>query len=239
MAKNIICGRNAILEVFNNKPGIIKKIYLNNAAKSFFKQENSEIFKFHIEIVDSKKLEELATSDSHQGVVAEVERVNLISFKELLLKLQNREFKKIVALDSLQDAQNFGAILRSAEFFGVDAVLWSSSRSISLSPVVSKISMGASELVTLVDVGNLGDSLLKIKEAGFWTVLADVDEDAQSINNYSFPENTCLVLGQEGSGASNRIKKICDESVFIERRGRLESLNVSNASALFFYKLFN
>jgi 23S rRNA (guanosine2251-2'-O)-methyltransferase len=234
---HLVMGRNTIREIAKHNPAILKKIYCTENLLAEH-QEFRKIFsnlKIQVQMRTGAELTEFFASTSHQGIGAEIERANLISLKEII---QNKDYyKKILALDAIQDAHNLGAILRAAECFGIDAVLWSGNRSVKLSPVVSKVSMGGSELVPLCEIGNLGDALQKLKAAGFWTVLADLDEKAGKLAGFKFPENLCLVLGSEGQGAAKRIKDLCDESIYIEQYGQLQSLNVSQAAAVLLYTI--
>lgn len=234
--RNVICGRKTFLEIINNKPHVIKKVFATEKTADFIKNNTSHS-SFSINYMGEKEIGDFLKTDSHQGIAALVSRDNLKRIKDVEKGGKSFNYSMLVALDGIQDSQNFGAILRSAAFFGVDGLIWSPNRSVELSPIVSKVSLGASEIVNLISVGNLGDSLLRLKKLGFWIVLADVDENSVPLSSFSFSEKTILVLGSEGKGVSQRVSKLADEKVHIKGGGILESLNVSNAGALFFYEM--
>jgi 23S rRNA (guanosine2251-2'-O)-methyltransferase len=139
----------------------------------------------------------------------------------------------IVALDSIHDPQNLGSIFRAAECFGANALLSSHNRGAPTTPVVSKVSSGASELVEHLQVANLIDALRKLKEANFWIVAANVDASAQELGSFDFPARSVILLGSEGEGIQPLALKNADFSVYIRMLGRIDSLNVSQASAVF------
>jgi len=122
--------------------------------------------------------------------------------------------------------------LRAAECFGVDAVLWSKNRGAPIGPVVSKVSVGASEIVRLCPVSNLHRALESLKEAGAWLSGAIIAPDAASLDRFEFPEKSVVVMGAEGEGIHQLIEKSLDFRVFIPMSGRIDSLNVSQATAV-------
>ena len=106
-----------------------------------------------------------------------------------------------------------------------------------MTPVVTKASVGASELVDWIEVGNLHDAILKCKEAGFWVVGTLAEEGAQSISELSMPERTLLIVGSEDLGMQPLLRKDLDFPVFIPMHGRIDSLNVSQATAVALYEI--
>lgn len=235
--RDVICGRKTFLEVITNKPHAIKKVFATKKSAEFIEREISNVPNFSINYVQEKEISDFLHTDSHQGIAALVSRDNLISIKDIEAEANSGKYSMLVALDGIQDAHNFGAILRSSAFFGIDGLIWSPNRTVELSPTVSKVSLGASEIVNLASVGNLGDSLLRLKKLGYWIILADVDDNSVPLSSFSFSEKTILVLGSEGKGVSKRVLKLSDEKVHIKGGGTLESLNVSNASAIFLYEM--
>ena len=139
-------------------------------------------------------------------------------------------------LDSIFDPQNFGSLLRSAECFGVDGVIWSKNRGCELTPVVSKASVGASELLPLLCVSNLAETMRKFKKNGFWIVTAEIGEEAKSLDSFDFPEKTLLIMGSEGKGVQKLLSKEADSKVYLPMYGQIDSLNVSQAASVLLYQ---
>jgi 23S rRNA (guanosine2251-2'-O)-methyltransferase len=176
-------------------------------------------------------------SDSHQGVVARVTPRAFVSLEDLVEKAQSVEQMRLLALDGVIDPHNLGAVLRAAECFGVDAVVWSKNRAAPLGPVVSKVSVGASELVPLCPVGNLHTALEKLKAVGVWTVGAVVSADATRLESFDPPNKWALIMGSEGEGIQRLIEENLDFRVYISMLGELSSLNVSQATAVMLHSL--
>lgn len=143
----------------------------------------------------------------------------------------------VLLLDHLQDPQNFGAILRSAEALGIRCVIIPKDRSVVVTPAVYGASAGAVESIPVVMVTNLGDRILRLKEMGFWVVGADVDDKATSPWKVPTFEKIALVVGAEYEGISQRVKGLCDWICQIPLPGTMESLNVSTATAIVLYEL--
>lgn len=166
---------------------------------------------------------------NHQGIVVEVK-------PKPFLELSEVKEGPIVALDGVLDPQNVGAILRSASCFGVKAVIWSKNRSSGVTPVVSKVSAGGSELVSLCPVSNLAQALKKLKEQGFWIVVSSMS--GQSLKDSDIPAPFVLVLGSEEDGVSRLVSDLADFNVSISTDPKgVESLNVSAAAAVLLYEL--
>lgn len=185
--------------------------------------------------VSAKDLDQLSAGTPHQSFGAVVESSQL-ELKDLLADLRDRTSALLVLVDAIQDPHNFGAVLRASECMGVDGVIYSRNRGAGLTAAVSKSSAGASELVTLVEVGNLAEACRKIQEAGFWLVGAEHREGAKGVSEFQFPERTALLLGSEGSGIQPLIRKRLDFAVEIPLFGQIDSLNVSQAAAIALYE---
>lgn len=174
--------------------------------------------------VRAEKLEKLVGSSSHQGVIARVKKKPALGIDDLA------GASRLLALDSIEDPQNVGAIFRAAECFGVDGLLWSKNRGAPMTPVVSKVSVGASEVVPYAIVSNLAESLRQLKDRGFWVVVADMG--GENYQTLDLPEKTVLVMGSEHKGVRPLIAKLADLTVSIPLAGEIDSLNVSQAAAV-------
>ncbi len=191
-----------------------------------------------ISFVQKEELSKRAGSDSHQGFIALIQGT-LVATRQVLLETYREASQYlIVALDGVLDPHNVGAIIRAAECFGIDGVVWSKNRSSGITPAVTKVAVGATELVPLYEVANLADTLLALeKECGASIICADGGNDAMVLGRIPLNDRLVLVLGAEGDGVSDLIKRRAQCRVQIPMRGQIDSLNVSQAAAVFFYEL--
>lgn len=239
-----IMGRNCVEEVLKRSPERILEVFLAESREdSHANKRRADIrdtlrdLKIPIRELPRRELDSMVNSDSHQGVVARVRPRLFLSLEELIGLVRESAACSVLALDGVVDPQNLGAILRAAECFGVDAVLWSKNRSAPLGPVVSKVSVGASEIVPLCPVSNLHRALEELKEAGAWSVGAVVAPDASALDSFTFPEKAVLVMGAEGEGLHQLIERSLDFRVYITMEGALSSLNVSQATSVLLHEL--
>ena len=233
-SQTLIMGKNCIAELAAAEPERIIAVYTSKPQPWERDSLLSCLLANGIRVIryDKQRLRALVQSDSHQSYVAEVvprERMSLKTFIELV---RERERTCVLVLDSIMDPQNVGALLRAAECFGVDAVLWSKNRGAAMTPVVAKASVGASELVNVIQVSNLVESCRRLKDAGYWIVTAEVGTESVSLPAFAFPERTLLVVGSEGEGIQPLLSKEADMRVYIPMNGRIDSLNVSQATAV-------
>jgi 23S rRNA (guanosine2251-2'-O)-methyltransferase len=228
----LIMGRNCISELLSFAPERIVEIHTSQ------KHENDslcqECLKQKIPIFEKskKQLSQMVESESHQGFVAAVKERGHPTVKDFLEKNINTENSLVLMLDSIYDPQNLGAILRASECFGVDLVIYSKNRGTDITPTVTKASAGASELVPICKVSNLADTMQLFQEEGYHALSADVGEKAQNLYQFKFPEKTLIIMGSEGKGIQPLLRKKCDYHVTIPMYGRIDSLNVSQATSI-------
>ena len=231
---DILVGRNPLREVLKHAPKRIRKAYILRGEADAEKQALRTALEkagVRTEEVAREVLDRLASGSSHQGFALELEAPNYIELDQFLNSLKDGPCL-LVALDELQDPHNFGAVLRASECFGAAGIIWSKNRGCQLTSTVRKTSVGASELVPLVRVGNLVEALRQLKKAGFICIGADIGEGSESVFDFSFPEKTVLVLGSEGDGLKRLVKETLDYRVHIPMFGAIDSLNVSQAAAI-------
>ncbi len=226
-------GRNCITEVLKVSPQRIIKVY--SSQKSQRDALYAELLKLQIPIKDVSKqeLSQLVKSDSHQSYVAVVKEKEQPSLHAFLEESRKKEAGLVLMLDSIFDPQNLGAIIRAGECYGVDLVVFSKNRGADITPVVSKASAGATELVPILKVSNLVETMKAFQHEGFWAVVSELSERAEPLSTFSFPQKTLLVLGSEGKGVQPLISKKSDFHVSIPMLGNIDSLNVSQAAAVF------
>jgi 23S rRNA (guanosine2251-2'-O)-methyltransferase len=239
-------GRNCLEEVMKRSPGRLLEVYIaesRDEGQGRSGQRRSDIVErlddlsIPVREVSRRELDSLVASDSHQGVVARVSPRSYLSLEDLLETVRESETISILALDGVLDPQNFGAILRAAECFGIDAVLWSKNRGAPIGPVVSKVSVGASELVPLCPVSNLHRALEQLKEVGAWIAGTMIAPDAKPLDAFEFSDKSVVVMGAEGEGIHQLIEKTLDFRVYLPMAGAIDSLNVSQATSVFLHEL--
>ncbi|MEM1283135.1 MAG: 23S rRNA (guanosine(2251)-2'-O)-methyltransferase RlmB [Chlamydiota bacterium] len=230
----MIMGKNCVMEVVRSDPRRLIKVYLSAKDKSLW----AKIEDTGAQVVGISKpeLNEIAKSESHQGIVAFVQEKKQPTLEDYLDSSFENDRDVILVLDSIYDPQNLGALMRAAECFGVGAVMWSKNRGTDLTPVVSKTSVGASELVDIIRVSNLAEAVKRCKKDGYRVVTAEVGKEAVSLDEFSFPEKTLIIMGSEGEGVRDLLSKQANHKVYIPMKGAIDSLNVSQATAVMLYK---
>lgn len=172
-----------------------------------------------------------------QGVQARIKPVTTIGLGELLARRQHKgEAGLLLALDTIQDPHNFGAMIRSAAAAGAQGLLFTKDRSAPLSGTVAKVAVGAMAHLPLCPVTNMAAALEQLKEAGFWIFGAE-GSAPQTIYQAQFDGPVCLVIGGEQSGIRPLVKKHCDFLVSIPMHSGLDSLNASVAAAVIMFEI--
>lgn len=237
----LIYGKNSVIEYLDSGKRPIK-LYLRNKVKK--DRKISYILKecnrnnIYIQYINEYELGSLTKNGNHQGVILVVEKaknIDIIEIEELMEKLESKEKCCVALLDSIQDTHNMGAIIRSAEFFGIDAVIIPSKNTAPINETVYKTSSGAVEYIDIARVNNLKYAMELLKQHGFWIYGTYIDE-GKDLKDVKFDRKTALILGSEGKGLKKSIKENCDFLIFIIRLGNIESLNVSVTSGIMFYE---
>ncbi len=235
----LIMGANCLKETLRYCPKRILEIYCTDRNDLESLSSKIQEHRIPIQVMKRDQLERLVNSRSHQGLVAKVKEVPKVDFDQFTNLLLKRDKALILALDSIEDPQNLGALLRAAECFGVDAVIWSKNRGVGVTPVVSKVSCGASELIPIITVSNLAESLRALGQEGFEITGAMVDDKAIQLSKFKRANHMVLVVGSEGNGLRPLIQKLCKRKVAIALKGKIESLNVSQATSILLAHLAN
>lgn len=229
-----IMGKNCIREVLKTTPARLVEVYTCQKDSEDELQKLLSKAGVSIQFRPKHALEKMVGTDSHQSYVAAIKEKNQPVLKEFLKKTEEKDQSLVVFLDSIYDPHNIGAILRAAECFGVDLAVFSKNRGGDVTPVASKVSSGGSELIDILKVSNLADALKRFQEAGYFVICADGGEGAVPISEVSFPPKTVILMGSEGEGVQPLLKRLSDERVMIPMHGQIDSLNVSQATAIFF-----
>ncbi|PCI94124.1 23S rRNA (guanosine(2251)-2'-O)-methyltransferase RlmB [Candidatus Aerophobetes bacterium] len=231
-SSRFIMGRNCIYEVLNSNPDRILKVYTCQKNEDDALYTELQKNKICIKRVSKGEIAKMVNSESHQSYVASVKEIPNIHIRDFIEESQNKDQSLVLMLDSIYDPQNLGTIMRAAECFGVDLVIYSKNRGSDITPTVTKTSAGATELVPIAKVSNLADTMLAFQKADYWAGCADVGKRSKSLYEFEFPEKTLLIMGSEGEGVRPLLKKKCDFHISIPMLGQIDSLNVSQATAV-------
>jgi len=222
-------GRRAVLELVRAGKRAVRAVYVSNAAAS--DERVAEIMERAgnvARIVTPDRIERLARSDVHQGVVATAAPLRAADLDELT----SAPGAFLVALDGITDPRNFGAILRSAETAGATGVIVPRHRAAHVTPVVAKAAAGAIEYLPIALVGGIPNALERSARAGCWTVGLDERGDRTLYELDLADQPIVVVLGAEGKGLARLTRERCDVLVRIPVYGQVPSLNVAAAATL-------
>jgi 23S rRNA (guanosine2251-2'-O)-methyltransferase len=235
-----IAGPHAVLEAIR-AGRVIKRLYVSNERGTRTGAVNELLTeaqerRIFVRYVDKLEVQRLSPIESHQGVVAIVEGKAGVELDELLLHLDAvSEPALVLVIDSLQDPQNFGVLLRSAEGAGVAGVVIPRHRSVGLTPAVAKTSAGASEHLMIADVANLRQAIDALKEKGVWVIGAD-DSGDMLYDEVDYRGPSAIVIGGEGEGIRRLVLEGCDQVVRIPMEGHVTSLNAAAAGTVILYE---
>ena len=188
-----------------------------------------------VRLITRQDLDRLAGNGGHQGAVAVTSAKKYCDVDDLLAKRRG-EHALLVVLDGVEDPHNLGAILRTADAAGVDGVVIPERRAVGVTGTVAKASAGASEHLPVAKVTNIARTLEELKSKNIWTI--GLDERApQAYDAMDYKMDCALVLGAEGKGVHDLVRKRCDFLVSIPMLGKVPSLNVSVAGAIVLYEI--
>ena len=238
MNKFIISGYHAIESILVNNPELIVKLFISRSEdKRGIKIRGlAKTSQINFDIIDSKKIDQLADHSKHQGFVAEINKPGFLSEKDISPRLKNLTTSRTLILDSIQDPRNLGACLRTALAFEFDAVIINKDGSSPINEYVFKTSVGAILNLNIFYVTNLSRSINTLKDIGFWVLGLDGHGEG-SIFSEKFSSKTAVVFGSEGSGIRKLIKENCDQLIKIPISNKVESLNISVAAGIMMYEL--
>jgi 23S rRNA (guanosine2251-2'-O)-methyltransferase len=238
--KDFLFGVNPVFEKLKSAAtDIVEIVLVNKPQRPVLRAIEAQARRCGVAVtyLSAHRLDRLAQGQNHQGVLAQVTSYAYVPFAELLGQLATASgSERLLILDGLTDPHNVGALLRTAEAAGVRYVILPRDRSAAVSPAVVKSSAGAVYYLKVCRVTNLRRAIAALKDHGFWTVGLEANA-ADSIYDKSFPQKLAIVLGSEGSGIRPLVLRECDYRVSIPMRGKLASLNVSVAGAVFLYEL--
>jgi len=235
--ERVVFGFHAVKSCVRQNPAQVVALYLHDERDDPRMRhliESAAAAGLRIIMVGRERLDRLAGTTHHQGVVATVGALEAKRDLDAILDLLT-EPALLVVLDGVQDPRNLGACLRVADGFGAHAVIAPKDRSAGLTPTVAKVASGAAETVPFLAVTNLARTLRSLQEHRIWTVGADI-RGMRALSEVDLAGPTAWVLGAEGEGLRRLTRETCDELVRIPMVGAVESLNVAVACGICLYE---
>jgi len=234
---DLIYGLHAVVEALNG--GLVNKLYIQEDLRGKNVEKVKELArtkKVNISWTPKTELNKLTENGVHQGFMARVSEFAYAELTTILEGLTDRSEATILLLDELTDPHNLGSIARTADATGVDAIIIPKHRAVGITPTAVKASTGALQHVPVVRVTNLSQALDKLKAAGFW--IFGTDTDGTPYNQWNTSGKVALIIGNEGHGIGQNLKKQVDEMVTIPMTGHVQSLNASVAASILMYEIF-
>ena len=239
MSSTHVFGLHAVRSVLQNNPGSVLKLLLRDARADKRLAEIETLASeqnITLERVAQKDLQKLVGEERHQGVVAVCRAREVLSEPELLKLVMSLDKAFLLIIDGVTDPHNLGAILRSADAAGVDAVIVPKNGSVGLTPVVRKVASGAAETIAFCPVTNLARMLSELKSMGIW-LFGAADAASSDYTTVDYTGSIGLVLGAEGKGLRRLTKEACDGLISIPMAGTVRSLNVSVATGICLFEV--
>ncbi len=231
-------GRNSVIELLESKKDI-NKIFVTKGEKHGSINKILAMARERNVIIvekDKRQMEQMAQTPNYQGVIAIVPPFEYCEIEDILEDAKNKnEDPFVLILDGIEDPHNLGSIIRTAETAGIHGVIIPKRRAASVNSTVSKVSAGAVEHMKIARVTNISDSIQKLKDNGLWICGTDIDA-----KNYYYNQDLKgplgIVIGNEGQGMSEKVKKNCDFLVKIPMKGKVTSLNASVSTGIVVYE---
>lgn len=231
-------GRNSVLELLESGKDV-NKIFVTRGEKHGSINKILGIAKERKIIVvekDKKQMDEMAQEENYQGVIAIVPPFEYVEISDILEVAKERnEDPFVIVLDGIEDPHNLGSIIRTAETAGVHGVIIPKRREVSVNSTVNKASAGAVEHMKIARVTNISDAIEELKKAGLWVCGTAVDTNKYYYNQ-DLTGPLAIVIGNEGKGIGEKVKKNCDFLVKIPMKGKVQSLNASVSTGIVVYE---
>ena len=227
-----VYGKNVAKELIKNKKEI-KNVFLQENFNDEFILEN--LNKLNVEIKYLSKYEmDKKEEGNHQGIILNIPDFKYTSEKDMLNNINGNAF--IVVLDHIEDPHNFGAIIRTCESAKVDYIIIPKDRSVSVNKTVMKTSAGALENVKIVMVTNLNNTVNSLKKKGVW-IVGTAFENSVNYDEIDYKDPVAIIIGNEGKGMKDLLKRNCDFIAKIPMYGKINSLNASVAAGILIYEV--
>lgn len=231
-------GRNSVLELLESHKDI-NKIYITKGEKKgsinkIIAMANEK--KIIIVEKDKRQMDMISQTENHQGVIAIVPPFEYAEIEDILNVAQEKEEEPfILILDGIEDTHNLGAIIRTAEIAGAHGIIIPKRRAAAVNSTVNKVSCGATAHIKIARVNNITDTITKLKDRGIWICGTAIDAEKYYYNQ-SLTGPLAIVIGNEGKGMSELVKRNCDFLVKIPMKGNVKSLNASVSAGIIIYE---
>lgn len=239
MSKELIIGKNPVIEVLNSE----REVYSVSILDKLNKKTADEIYEaakkrgVTVDRVSRGKLDNL-TDGRHQGIVASVEGYDYASLESLFQRAESKdELPFFIILDEIEDPHNLGAILRTADATGAHGVIIPKRRAVGLTQAVAKASAGAIEHIPVVQVTNVVQTINQLKERNVW-IVGTSKEGSDDYRTLDGETAIAFIIGNEGKGISRLVLENCDWTVNLPMVGEIPSLNASVATSLLMYEIY-
>ena len=240
-SESLVYGKNPVTELLKSGSGVDTVLLAEGmapAVAAYFtamaKEAGATVKRVH-----PNKLRLMTGTESHQGVAAFASEIEYATVEDLLAAAKEKgEPPFLVLSDGIEDPHNLGAVMRSALLCGAHGIVIPKRGGASVTPTVIKSSAGAAERLPVARVANIGETIRRLKEQGVFVYCADMDGVSLRKNNLTGP--IALVLGSEGSGVSQLVKKLCDGVVSLDMTAQgtgVDSFNVSVAAGIILYEI--
>ena len=226
----LVYGRNVADEILKSDLKSVRKVIIQDGFDD--KNINSILEKEKFPVIFKSKLDmDKLAKGIHQGIILDVTDYQYYDLNNIL----ENDYNFVVVLDHLEDPHNLGAIIRTCEAAGVDAIIIPHDREVQINATVMKTSAGSLSRVKVCRVSNLVNTINRLKDNGFWVVGTVMDgEDFKTID---YSGKIVLVIGNEGNGMSRLVRESCDFNVTIPMYGEINSLNASVAAGIMIYEV--
>lgn len=237
----VIWGRRVVTEALRSRR-TVRRVYFGSkpGPQNPLGEIEALAKRAHVptQVLERRALDRIADTDRHQNVAAEVLEYDYSTLDDLLAIAQERREKSLLlALDSLQDPQNLGSLIRTAEAVGAHGVVVPRHRAVGVTPAVERSSAGAIQHLPVAEVPNLNKAADDMKKQGLWIVGLDAEGD-QTYDQIDPSMPLCLIVGSEGKGISRLLKEKCDLLVNLPMRGQVGSLNAAVAGSIVLYDVW-
>jgi 23S rRNA (guanosine2251-2'-O)-methyltransferase len=240
LMSELLYGRNAVRETIRAGRRTMQRLVVSNGVQEtgviaeIIKM--AELAGMPVQRVERQILDKQLREANHQGVMLETGEYPYVELDECLaLAVERGEPPLLLLLDHLQDPQNIGTLLRTAEVVGIHGVALPGRRAAEITPAVVNASSGATEHLKIVLVGNLAQTIATLQKQGVWVVGLEDDEQAQDLDSADLNLPLALVVGAEGPGLARLVRERCDFLVRLPMAGQVASLNASVAGSIALY----
>ena len=235
---NVIFGINPVSEALKARGRALEWVGVTKERHDLRQQRIVEECRKQgvaVRFLTRQEIERMTHDHGHQGVLAVTSSKHYNDLDDLLAAKKGKH-SLIVVLDGIEDPHNLGAILRTADAAGADGVVIPERRAAGVTGTVAKVSAGASEHLSIAKVTNIARTLDELKEKNLWTVGLD-ERGTQSYDSVDYKMDCAVVLGAEGKGIHDLVRKKCDFVISIPMLGQVPSLNVSVAAGVVLYEI--